>query len=189
AHEKPDAIFISMPPLSTIHYVSKWGKKNKVPVTIDIIDPWPDSFIKDVPATIKPLARLAIYPYYRMLSNSFNRSKRVTAISKGYLQWASTFFGPGIKSDYFYLAADLDEVRSFADKVNQGEKKDHPEDIRLIYAGSLASSYDLPCILEAAEILSQQYPGRTKLFNQLPGKKPVRIEAVWRHILLIAHRF
>ena len=97
-----------------------------------------------------------------MLSNSFNRSKRVTAISKGYLQWASTFFGPGIKSDYFYLAADLDEVRSFADKVNQGEKKDHPEDIRLIYAGSLASSYDLPCILEAAEILSQQYPGRTK---------------------------
>ncbi len=36
---KPDIIFISMPPLSTINAITKWGTKNNVPVVIDIIDP------------------------------------------------------------------------------------------------------------------------------------------------------
>jgi glycosyltransferase involved in cell wall biosynthesis len=152
-----------MPPLSTIHFVSKWGEKNDIPVTIDIIDPWPDSFIKDVPKFLKPLGRMLITPYYLMLKNSFNRSKKVTAISNGYLKWASNYFSKDVKTACFYLAADLEEVRSFKEKNTKVLGAIKPKnELRLIYAGSLASSYDIPCILEAAELINQKHPGMTR---------------------------
>lgn len=165
---KPDVIFMSMPPLSTIREVTKWGKKNNVPVVVDIIDPWPDSFIKDVPNALKPLARILIYPFYQKLKKSFRDAAAITAISNGYLNWAKPYHNPSKITKPFFLAIDVDEVREVVDKVEKASITDRP--LRLIYAGSLASSYDIPSILKAAEIVEKNYPGKTKFV--FTGKGP-----------------
>lgn len=168
AHEKPDLIFISMPPLSTISMVADWGKKHNVPVVIDIIDPWPDSFIKDVPFSLKPIARKMIFGYYRILRRSFENAAAITAISNGYLNWAKTYHSISKINCAFFLAIDVDEVQKIVSKVQKPPLAKRP--LRLIYAGSFASSYDIPSILKAAEIINHRYPRRTEFV--FTGKGP-----------------
>jgi len=172
--EAPDAIFISMPPLSTISAVTKWGRENSVPVVVDIIDPWPDSFIKDVPEPVKWLAKLLISPFYLSLSRSLNRASAISAISQGYLSWASNHHQPKT-TDFFYLAVNFGEVQGLYKEFASTQRK-NDQVLRLIYSGSLASSYDIPTILKAAEILDTKYPGRTEFAITGIGPQKALIE-------------
>ena len=173
---KPNVIFMSMPPLSTVREVTKWGKENDVPVVIDIIDPWPDSFIKDVPRLIKPFAKTIIKPFYNKLKKTFRDASAITAISNGYLKWAKEFHDIGKPTKPFFLAIDVDEVKKITDKLIKNPITERP--LRLIYAGSLASSYDIPSILKAAAIIEKKYPGRTEFI--FTGKGP-QLEMIERY--------
>jgi len=170
--DKPDAIFISMPPLSTVHLVSKWGKRNNVPVIIDVIDPWPDSFIKDVPNSLKNYTKIFLSFFYSKLKNAFENSSAITAISDGYLHWASKFHSKNKVTSCFYLAIDFKETQKIYKRISNLKLEKDKNIIRLLYAGSLASSYDIPCILEAAQILNDKYPGKTKFI--ITGNGPQR---------------
>lgn len=86
--EKPDIIFVSMPPLSTSFRISEWCAKYNIPFVVDIIDPWPDSFIKDVPEKLKTIAKVVLNPFYSKVKTIFKRADAITAISNGYLTWS-----------------------------------------------------------------------------------------------------
>ena len=160
---RPDVIFMSMPPLSTNFTVAKWGARNNIPVVMDVIDPWPDSFIKDVPPGLKSFARFCIWPFYNKLRSALKNMAGVTAISKGYLQWVSGHFAEDKKKDYFFLAIDFEEAKQVMQAYEeQYLPGDEQKPLRLIYAGSLASSYDIPLIIDAARVMHAKYPGRTE---------------------------
>jgi len=165
--QKPDIIFMSMPPLSTVDAVTVWVQGNAVPVVIDIIDPWPDSFIKDVPDGLKPSSRLLLKPFYDKLKRAFGRSTAITAISNGYLEWASHFHTLDKPTHPFYLAIDLEAIQQ---ELSRYTKEKTNRRLRLIYAGSLASSYDIPTIVEAAKIIDHKYPGQSQFI--ITGKGP-----------------
>ncbi|MGD8779535.1 MAG: glycosyltransferase family 4 protein [Ignavibacteria bacterium] len=160
--KKPDVVFISMPPITTINKVSSWCKHNSITVIIDIIDPWPDSFIKDVPENYRKYARFFLRSSYNKLIKSFGNSSAITAISKGYLNWASNFYNKKKKVDYFYLGVDITEIQKFFQSFEGQNIKKDEDVLRLIYAGSLASSYDIPTILKTAQILDSRYPNKTE---------------------------
>jgi len=158
--EKPDIIFFSMPPLSTGFEVSKWAKANDIPYVLDVIDPWPDSFIKDVPAALKGVGKLLITPFALKLDRILMYASALTAISSEYVNWAlSNTKRENIPNQFYYPAVDFGEVQRALSKHSSREKG---EKLRLIYAGSLASSYDIPCILKAAEKVEQRFPGKTQ---------------------------
>lgn len=165
--DRPDIIFISMPPLSTVDRVTKWAEEKGVPVVIDIIDPWPDSFIKDVPKILKPISKVFLKTFYKKLKLALKRSAAITAISKGYLEWASEFHDDTKTTHPFYLAIDLEAIQS---EIKRYRIKKENGPIRLIYAGSLASSYDIPAIVDAAKGIERKYPGQS-LFV-ITGKGP-----------------
>lgn len=167
-HSKPDIVFISMPPLSTIHKVSKWCEQRNVPLVTDIIDPWPDSFVKDVPKGFKSLIEPLLFPFKWKLREAFRRSSAITAISNDYLSWAKDFHSPEKLVKPFFLAINVEEVFEATKDITKSS--DINGKIRLIYAGSMASSYDIPCILKAAQRLSVEYPGKTEFV--FTGKGP-----------------
>ncbi len=161
SQKKPDLIFVSMPPLSSAEMVTSWARRNDIPVIVDIIDPWPDSFIKDVPARLKPLSRLFVYPFYKKVQRILKNSMAVTSISNGYLNWAKSQYKSIQRTKCFYPAQDLDKIQSKMAQLKKTEVRN--EDIlRIIYVGSLGSSYDLPAIVKAAAILDEKYPGKTE---------------------------
>ncbi len=159
--EKPDIIFISMPPLDSADRVLEWAGLNNIPVVTDIIDPWPDSFIKDVPSLLKPMSRGLIKPFYKKLKRILQNSTAVTSISNGYLDWAKSRCGEISRTECFYPALDFDRIQSKIERLKELEIK-NSDLLRVIYVGSLGSSYDLPAIVEAAWILEEKYPGKTE---------------------------
>jgi len=173
--QRPDVIFISMPPLSSAERVVMWGKANDVPVITDIIDPWPDSFIKDVPSFLKPAARFLIWPFYNQLRNILENSAAVTSISNGYLEWAQRNCKAIQRTACFYPALDLEAIQESIQKYRREEQR-NKEVLRVIYVGSLGSSYDLPAIVEAAEVVQRKHPGRTEFVVAGSGPQKELVE-------------
>ncbi|PKD43249.1 glycosyltransferase family 4 protein [Rhodohalobacter barkolensis] len=166
---RPDAIFISMPPLSSAEAVTEWGKATGIPVFVDIIDPWPDSFIKDVPSFLKPLSRFFIRPFFKKLERILQNSTVVTSISNGYLDWARSRYDGVRKTACFYPALELDKIQDQLLKLS-GKEVRNEDVLRMVYVGSLGSSYDIPAIVKAAAVLDKKHPGKTEF--TLAGSGP-----------------
>ena len=157
----PDAIFISMPPLSSVEAVTEWANTEGIAVFVDIIDPWPDSFIKDVPLFLKPLSRVVIRPFYKKLERILKNSTVVTSISNGYLDWAKSRCDGVRQTACFYPALELDEIQGKLKKLSETEIR-NDDVLRMVYVGSLGSSYDIPAIVEAAAVMDKNHPGKTE---------------------------
>lgn len=171
----PDLIFLSMPPISVGHQVSQWAGPREIPFVVDIIDPWPDSFIKDLPAWLNWAGKLAITPFAGKLSYTLARAAAVTGISREYVKWALSHLAPGATplNRYYYPAVDLEKIQAELAELPEERRDDK---LRVIYAGSLASSYDLPCILRAAELLEERFPGRTEFVIAGTGPQQALVE-------------
>lgn len=150
--EKPDAILLAFPPISLAFEVTAWAKHEGIPLIMDIIDPWPTLFESAIP----PWASFLKGPIFKSsrarLKESLKKVNVLTAISNQYLDWSSEFFEVQQK-ECLYPAADYSAIRNYIYKANS---LDLPKKkLRLIYAGSLASSYDIETILAAAKQLSE----------------------------------
>ncbi len=157
----PDAVFISFPPISTVHKIIQWGEEKKIPVIVDIIDPWPDVFLKVFPGAFRGTAKSLMSPFYHKLKNILNSCSGITAISETYLQWAETFYTGDKPTACFYPAVQFPEITNTVAKLRLSLQKKEGR-LRMIYTGSLAGSYDIAVILKAAEILEKKYPGKTE---------------------------
>jgi glycosyltransferase involved in cell wall biosynthesis len=153
--EKPDAIFMAYPPIETALKVSKWANKNRIPFLIDIIDPWPDDFRKVMKAIPKKVQDLLLSGFTSKTKKILNNADGITGIAKARLEWAKQYCTTEKEMGYFYPSADLQAVQeklgNIGKNIGKGSK------LRVIYAGSFASSYDLPTIIGAANILNEKY--------------------------------
>jgi glycosyltransferase involved in cell wall biosynthesis len=150
-HTKPDVVLLAFPPISLAFEVSKWTKENKVPLVMDIIDPWPDLFEREVPTWASILAKPVFALPKKRVEATLKMVDTLTAISNKYLQWADQYFSVLIK-ECLYPAADYEAIRAYID--NAKSLKLPKKQLNIIYAGSLASSYDIDTILATAASLN-----------------------------------
>ena len=147
--EKPDIILNAFPPVSVALHVSKWAEAKEIPYVLDIIDPWPDVFVKHFNSSTSKVVNTLVTPMRRNVRITIRRSAAITAISNEYLDW-SRKYGDGQKPVYcFYPAIDLQAA-------NIGQQNTSIPSFRVIYAGSLGYSYDIPTILHTAESIEKK---------------------------------
>lgn len=173
---KPDAILVALPPLSHAKFLVEWGKANNVPVIVDIIDPWPDVFTRLFPGPFKGLSRMVMKPMYNQLNAILKGCTGLIAISDQYVQWAKKYHPQLSRTGTFYPSVPFREVQ---EKINSFSVS-HPRDtnrLRLIYAGNLGVAYDIPVILQAAEILEKERPGKTEFVFAGAGHHKATIES------------
>jgi glycosyltransferase involved in cell wall biosynthesis len=120
---------------------------------MDVIDPWPDIFEKVVPDQLAFIPKLFFQPQKHKLRQTLKNINQLTAISHQYLDWAKSYYTPIASTECLYPAADYHKIRELIEE-NKTSDKERDENLNVIYAGSLASSYDIKCILEAAEQLA-----------------------------------
>jgi glycosyltransferase involved in cell wall biosynthesis len=149
--EKPGVIFMAYPPISTATSVSKWAKRNNVPFILDIIDPWPEVFETRL-KKLGVFSKTLLLPLNKNASKAFISASAITAISRQYIDWSKAYIDT-IPTQHFYPAIDYKTV---SNQLAQVEKSNN-DTFNVIYAGSLGFSYDIPTILEAAEILFKKY--------------------------------
>lgn len=63
--KRPDLIYTCWPLIETSYEAVKFGKKNNIPVVIDIRDMWPDIFIQPFPSFLQPIINLFVNVLYK----------------------------------------------------------------------------------------------------------------------------
>ncbi len=85
---KPDLIFCSYPTIDFAVYAIKYGKKNDVPIVIDVRDLWPDIFERVIPKRLSFLKRIILLPFNRKAKYALENATCITSINDSHLQWA-----------------------------------------------------------------------------------------------------
>ncbi|MEE3480737.1 MAG: glycosyltransferase [Lachnospiraceae bacterium] len=91
--EKPDLIFAATPTVETCAVLEKYGKKEQVPVVVDMRDEWPDVFLSAFPQKLQPLAKMALVPLRRQAGNMFRSADAIFAMSPSALQFGLDYAG------------------------------------------------------------------------------------------------
>ena len=153
-----------MPPIDTIVEVVKYAKKRNIPVVVDIIDPWPDVFLRVLPNKIKFIGKIIFFPFYRQLKYIFSNIQGIVAISDTYKNWALNYTSKSIAAETFYPAVDLKSIDLQIEENRVSDK------VRFVYAGSLSTSYDVETIISAAKKL--QFEGNNQAEFVIAGQGP-----------------
>jgi glycosyltransferase involved in cell wall biosynthesis len=155
----PDLIVAAIPSLEWAAAAIDFGRAHRVPVVIDVRDPWPDGFLHALPPVTRLAGRLALRPYQRMAARVCRGADALVGVSQGYLDWALALAGRpqqardavvplGFEPDIVSPAAMRKNIAALADR---GINLDQPT---CLFSGSFERSYDLETLIEAARRLS-----------------------------------
>lgn len=89
----PDVIVASTPPHDIAYEALKIGKDNKIPVIVDIRDPWPDIFLNHIPFLFKHILRVLLFNDYRMTKRTMQLADGLVAVSAAFLKWGLKYAG------------------------------------------------------------------------------------------------
>ena len=150
--KKPDVIYCSVPSLDVGKIAAKYAKDNNIRFIIDVQDLWPEAFkmVFHVPV----ISDILYYPMQRQADYIYNAADEIVAVSQTYVNRALKVNNKCKKGYSIFLGTEL----SYFDRLVEDNKLiDKPEnEIWLAYIGTLGSSYDLKCVIDALRILQDR---------------------------------
>lgn len=179
--EKPDVIFVTVPTVELAAAASRYGKRNGIPVIVDVRDLHPDIYLALVPKWARPIARIALGHMYSELRDGLSQATGITAIAPSFLRWALQHAGrQATPRDcvfplaYPLLNATHDELAHAAAELEtlgvRAEKK------ILWYVGTFNRWIDLETPIAAARLLA--HAGREDFQIVISGSGD--FDADWR---------
>jgi glycosyltransferase involved in cell wall biosynthesis len=137
--EKPDLIICSYPTINMSYVATVYGKKNKIPVLIDVRDLWPDIFINSI------AGRFLLFPLFKQKNFTFNNATVITGVSPDYVRWAN-----------FGSSSPVNTLPLSQYKLTKKESVvlNNANPLRLIFVGTLGDTYDLALISTISKLLT-----------------------------------
>jgi len=83
----PNVIVAFMPDYHLAYEGVSFAHRHRIPVLVDIRDQWPDSFLKVVPAWVRPFLRTVLFRDYQKLSAVFRDADGITSATTTWLEW------------------------------------------------------------------------------------------------------
>ena len=87
AAPRPDILVAALPTIELSLESVLFGKREGVPVVLDMRDMWPDIFADSVPAAARPLARLALGPLFSQARAACAGATAITGITEAFVEW------------------------------------------------------------------------------------------------------
>jgi len=154
----PDVAFIGYPPIETAAVLARWLKRRGVSALLDVKDQWPSLFLDAVPSLLRPLGRVALWPYFHLAQRAIKDSTGLSAMANDFLDWALEVAGRGrTEMDGVFpltspsgqvSASQLEEARRWWDEkgiLDDGRP-------RLCFVGTFMSVFDWNPVQEAAKM-------------------------------------
>lgn len=142
---KPDVVYCAVPSLTGPNLIAKFCEKNNIRFVIDIQDIWPEAFQMIV--NIPIISKVCFLPFTILANGIYKRADVVCAVSDTYAQRALRVNKKCKKATAVFLGTELSTFDKYA-LENPILKKDESE-IWLAYCGTLGSSYDITCVIDA----------------------------------------
>lgn len=91
--EVPDVIICCWPTQQFAKEAVKYGKRNHVPVIIDVRDLWPDIFVRVFPKSFQGLASVLLVPMKCTATKIFKEATGICSMSLSGLKWGCSYAG------------------------------------------------------------------------------------------------
>lgn len=150
SRKKPDVVYSSVPSLDGPFWTAKFCEKNNIRFVIDVQDLWPEAF--QMVLHIPVLSDLFFLPFRLKANGIYKRADAICAVSNTYCQRALRVSRKCKEGTTVFLGTELDTFDRYAAENPVLEKREG--EIWLAYCGTLGSSYDLSCVIDALEELS-----------------------------------
>lgn len=147
--KKPDVIFCSVPSLGVGSQVSKYAKKNNIPLVIDVQDLWPEAF--EMALHIPVISKVLFLPMKLQANHIYRRADVVSAVSETYMNRALRTSIRKRQGVYAYIGVDPELVENVA--IMEEEKPGN--EFWISYIGALGHSYDIKLIIDAIANIKQ----------------------------------
>lgn len=172
--DKPDVIYCAVPSLTAPNRIAKYCKKNNVKFVIDIQDLWPEAFkmVFDIPL----ISTIVFAPIKHRADEIYKHADAICGVSQKYVDLALSVNSKCDKGHVVFLGTDLEAFDSNAKKTKPKLEKLNREELWLGYCGSLAASYDIPCVISALKIIKDQGKPVPKFILMGDGAKRAEFE-------------
>lgn len=146
--KKPDVIYCAVPSLTAPALVSDYCKKENIRFIIDVQDLWPEAFmmVLNVPVVSKVL----FSPFTYLANKIYKNADEIVAVSETYVSRALEGNKTIKEAHTVFLGTNLDVFDDFSVK---NKKEFDSSEIKLVYCGTLGSSYDLTSVFDSMRIL------------------------------------
>ena len=186
--QRPDVIVCAWPTPDFCKIAVDFGRKQNIPVLVDIRDLWPDLWLDAFPKQLRPIVRLALTPYVRIAKKSLHNAAALIGITEEYLQWALRYANrKQVPNDRVlpigYKRVKLDDSRRNSAFESLAKKGFEPSDrLGSVFAGNFGRTSDLKSLIEAARILDRVAAGRIRIVLCGSGEQWNSIKALARGV-------
>ena len=153
--ELPDIAFIGYPPIEVAWIMSRFLKKNSIPMVLDVKDMWPDVLLRALPSQTRSVGKLLLSPYYYLMNSTFKSATSISSISQDFLDQSVKIArrAPNISDSVNYLTSirpnytdtEISNAQEWLDGMGVIDNKQ----TRCSFVGSLTSVFDWNCVIEA----------------------------------------
>lgn len=152
---KPDLILLSLPPLGIAGEAFRIRKLFGCRVVIDIVDSWPETFLRLIPGG-DTVGRVLIRPLFAEAARAYRGADGITAVARTFLELPRNT-GSKAPTHLTYLGGELaSSVPEAEPRTPDPESSIKDLPTRFVYIGAMARSYDLETVLEAAKKLKDE---------------------------------
>lgn len=158
-HEpKPHVVVASYPTIDAAYAAMKFGAKSNVPVIVDIVDQWPDTFLDLAPSSLRWLMQLALVPLNRKANEVFRNATVLTAHGPAVVDWAIKRSGREKTAYDQYFAMSYPNIPPSHSELANAERFWHDRGIRetdflVAFVGTIGRHFEFGPVLEAARTL------------------------------------
>lgn len=145
SRKKPDVIYCAIPSLTAPVKAAHYCKENNIKFVIDIQDLWPEAF--QMVFNIPVISTIVFTPFRFMANSIYKRADVICAVSDTYCKRAASVNRKVSETFTVFLGTNLATFDRYALEDPILRKKD--DEIWLAYCGTLGSSYDLICAIDA----------------------------------------
>ncbi len=168
---RPAKVYCLVPAVTAGLACNSYCKKEKIPLAVDVIDLWPESFL--ILSKHKKLLQLVTFPWKRIAEKVYRSADFLFAGSEEYARYAQQF-NRKTKAVPVYLGTDAEKCKALA--ALSPLKIEKPSGQKWIcFGGMLGNSYDIDIILESFKNLSAQNKYDVKLLFIGDGQEAGKI--------------
>ena len=179
---RPDVVMACLHTLEFSEAVAAFAAAHKVPLVVDVVDIWPEVYLRAFPPALKNMARRFLRSEFLRARHILESAQSITAVSQTYLDWALALCpqGPGKSNAMFPLGyddtgVDDDAVRFESERLNLAYGMNSGA-LNLAFVGQLSHSYDLHTVVKAARLLYPSLGSKVKFFIAGDGIDRERLE-------------
>src|SRR4030067_554478 len=155
---RPDVILCSLPTLELCVEAVRYGKRNHVPVVIDVLDLWPDLIAELAPPWGQGAMKLLLATMFNNVREACTKATAIFALTPEFLKWGLNYAGRDARSwdkvfpmGYSSFSPMREEVEEATARWRSvGVKK---KDFNICYFGAIGHQSDFETVINAAKIL------------------------------------